>query len=265
MELDISWPTYPWLLEAGPLACVIVCLWGKMTCFSLGLRSVWWGQQESIGDWIYTHAVIFTATLSILMLLFGLTLLLPRVWRFGILLSLDLLLTLMVLADTVHVNYYGDVLSAVSLLNLPMLPSVIPVVVKELKPVYVVYFLDIIAGIVLLPRYVRTCQSVRPLNYRQRLCFCSGMIVCGLLLAVPATRLVRQDPNGVMAYGNLQRDVCATIGLLPYHLADAIIHARSGKKVVRESERQRVAVSWKTRANSEGPRPNYLGLQIEKT
>lgn len=256
---------YPWLLETGPLACAIACLWGKMACFSLGLRSVWWGQQESIGDWIRTHPDIFTATLSILLLLFGLTLLLPRVWRFLILLSLDVLLTLMLLADTVHVNYYGDVPSAVSLLNLPMLPSVTPVVVKELKPVYVVYFFDIIAGILLLPRYLRACRRVKPLNYRHRLCFCSGMIVCGLLLAVPATRSVRQDPNGLLAYGNLQRDVCATIGLLPYHLADAIIHACSGKKVVDSLDRQRVSRFLEDQGKQRGSPSKLFGVAHRKT
>jgi len=212
-----------------------------MLWFGLSLRSLWWAQEESIGDWIRTHPTLFTATLSVLMLLFALTVLLPRVWRFVTLLSLNLFLTSLILADMMHANYYGDVTSVLSLLNLPMVPAVLPAVIKEFKPIYATYLLDILAAIFLLPLYWRACRTTRSVSPRHRIALCCGMIVSGLFLAVPAARLAWQDPHGIFSYASLGRDLCATIGVLPYHLADAFIQAAPRSQIGRECDCQRVS------------------------
>src|SRR3989304_7849868 len=105
------------LIEIGPLSLVITSLWIKLIYFSLSLRYVWWASVEPLEQWIKTHANIFSATMSSLFLLFALIALFPRIWRYLILLTIDLFITTIIVADMIYLGFYGDVISMSSLLN----------------------------------------------------------------------------------------------------------------------------------------------------
>ena len=148
-------------------------------------------------------------------MILALPVLLPRSRnRFVTLIALDLLVTCVIVADMVHVNYYGDVPSVASLFNVRMLPWVTSTIVPLLRPLHAIYFLDILAGVLVFPLYVRTSHrhswpalSMKPL--------CLGLLVSTIALALPTIRIVLQDSTGLFAYSSLQRDVTAVIGLRP--------------------------------------------------
>jgi hypothetical protein len=108
---------YRWLLEVGPLVWVMASLCVKLVYFNVLLRAVWLAPEEPLGRWIDAHLSVLSATLASLMLLAGLLLLVPQIWRLIILLALNLLLTSLVVADMVHMRFYGDVSSILELSN----------------------------------------------------------------------------------------------------------------------------------------------------
>ena len=110
-----------WAFETAPVFLVALCLWAKLVYFSVFLRSVWVLREESVGQWIQAHPEIFSGTLASILLILALPVLLPRIYRFVALIALDFLVTCLIVADMVHVAYYGDVPSVASLLNAPML------------------------------------------------------------------------------------------------------------------------------------------------
>jgi hypothetical protein len=96
-----------YVLEFGPLAWVIFALWMKLIYFSLSMREVWWAEQQSIGVWVRLYPEIFSGTLASLLLLFGLIPLLQRIWRVVLAFIINVCLTLLIVSDLVHLDYYG--------------------------------------------------------------------------------------------------------------------------------------------------------------
>lgn len=249
-----------WIVELSPFVWVMVSLWVKQICFSLTLRS-WNGRpQESIWQWVSTHPGVFNATLASLLILLAPLLLLPRVWRYLLLLLLDLFLTLLILADTVHVRFYGEVLSVVEVSNIFMLKDISASVFYLMHRTDAINFLDVIIGIIVLPFYARACRErLRPARiYLKRLC--AGLFIAGLLLAIPMARLAWQNSSGTFAYTSQQHEVCSAMGLLPYHLFDAAVHATSRRPGLTEPERQRVLSFLNDeRSQKSGERSNLFG------
>ena len=231
-------PFHLWLVEIGPLVGVIISLWVKMAAFNLSLRSIWAQPEELIGQWIQAYPQVFGATLASLLLLLGPLLLIRRRSRFFVLLSMDLLLTSLVVADLVHVDYYGDVISVLNLLNVPMLPWIRSSIFFLLKPIHAVFYLDILIALFVVPHYLRACRRIPEVNSSRLRIVCVGLLGFGVLLAVPTIRVVWQDNNGVFAYANLQRETCMVIGLLPYHVTDAVLSWR--RDSITDAERYRV-------------------------
>lgn len=229
-----------WLIEIGPLTLVIVSLWIKLIYFSLSLRSVWWASVEPLDLWIKSHTNIFSATLASLLLLFGLLTLLPRIWRYVILLVFDLLLTTLIVADMIHLDFYGDVISMSSLLNTLMLPSVLSSIIELLRPFYAVYYIDIMVGFMFFPFYAILSQRINHTDYLNKLRVCVLVILSGLILSIPTIRLIIKDKNGMTSYTTVQREICAVIGLLPYHFFDAINHLASSRKDIGNNELQNI-------------------------
>jgi lipoteichoic acid synthase len=229
------------LLEVGPLAWVTSALWAKLIYFTVHLQSVWLAPDESIGLWNIGRLEIFSSSLASLMLLFGPVTLFPRKSRFMILLLLDLILTSVIVLDMVYADYYGDVPSIASLGGVGMLRSLIPNVVELLHPIHAVYYFDIVVGILISSFYLRAHQQVPVPDRRFRKFLCVGLVMLGLILSLPTLRSALQDKSGVFAYTNLRRDICSTIGLIPYHISDIAI--QFGTRIwggVRDRERRNV-------------------------
>ena len=196
--------------------------------------------EQSIRDWFSVYPQVFSATLASLLLLFGSFLFIPRTWRLLSCLSCNLFLTLLVLADLVHTNYYGDVISVWRWSMVPMLPLVKRSILYQLQPVHAIFFLDILIAIAVSPLYMRACQRIPPFSLISIKRLYISSLLAAILLTAPTARVVIQDKNGLFAYTSLQRDICAVIGLLPYHVVDIFIYLASSQQTIDESERQRI-------------------------
>src|SRR4029077_5791070 len=135
-------------------------------------------------------------------------------------------------------DYYGDVISALNLLNVPMLPWIRSSILFLLKPIHAVFYVDILVAIFVVPYYLRACRRIPEVNSSRLKISCVGLLGSGLLLGVPAIRVVWQDNNGAFAYANLQRETCMVIGLLTYHVTDAVLSWR--RDSITDTERYRV-------------------------
>ncbi|MCI0455122.1 MAG: LTA synthase family protein [Candidatus Dadabacteria bacterium] len=209
-----------WLLEIAPLIVVIVSLWCKQLYFYYSLRHVWWYKNESFDRLFIAHPDMLSMNLAILLLLASLVIFLPRISRFIVLIILDLLLTSLILADKLYVLMFADILSASEIVNAHMLLEVRESILDLLKPSYIGYYLDVIVGIVLLPFYINKCKRIPYLDPKYIKYLFVGSLASSIIIAAPTFRLAWKDQYDLFASTTLQRDVCGTIGLLPYHIVD---------------------------------------------
>jgi len=252
------------LIEIGPLSLVITSLWIKLIYFSLSLRYVWWASVEPLEQWIKTHANIFSATMSSLFLLFALIALFPRIWRYLILLTIDLFITTIIVADMIYLGFYGDVISMSSLLNAHMLPSVLSSIIELLRPFYAIFYIDIIVGFILFPFYAFLSQSIYHMDSTYKLRLCVVLLLSGLILSIPTARLIIKDKNGMTSYTTVQREICAVIGLLPYHFFDAVNHLANVRNTIGNNELQIIRKFYKNHHNKQIPRSKLFGIAREK-
>ena len=242
-----------WLLELGPLVLVITSLWLKTLYFSVSLAGVWWAPEESLSDWIHAHPQLFPATLGALMVLLSPLPALPRIPRVFVALVIDLVTTSLVVTDMVYVAYYGDVLSVLNVTRAPMLGAVIPSIVALLEPTHAVYYVDLVVATALLPFYARACRNRPVLAARPARGVCLTLLGAGLVLGIPTARVAWQDADTLFSFTSLHRDVCARLGLLPYHVADVVLHLGPHARPS-EADRQRVLdVLERTRERSSRP------------
>jgi phosphoglycerol transferase MdoB-like AlkP superfamily enzyme len=218
----------------------MIFLWGKLVYFSISLRSLWWASEESFGQWIYENSNIFTATLAALMLLMAPLVLLSRPRRFIALILLNFLVTTLVVADLVYVHFYGDVPSISNLVSISMLTSVASSIVELLKPEHAIWYVDVIIGALIAPLYLCAARPFPLLGRKRAGIVSAGMLGAAVLLSIPTLHLTWSDKTGFFAYTNLQREVCAKIGILPYHVSDLVTHLWARRRNVAEPELQRV-------------------------
>lgn len=239
-----------WLVEAGPLVAIVVLLWAKLVYFSTLLPSEWWAPEETIRQWmrpafhivgtILHHPEVLGATLACLLLIAGPLLLLPRFPRLLVLLLLDVLLTSVGLTDLVHVRYYADVVSLSDVVMAPMVVAVLPRVVESLSTWNALFYLDVLAGLLLLAWYGRAGRHMGP-NRPLRLGLGFALVGAGLVLAVPTARMAWQHGAGLLGYSSPRIEIAAAIGILPYHLGDLALRLAGDRPTIGEPERLRVA------------------------
>lgn len=229
-----------WLTEIVPLSMVIASLWCKKLYFFYSLKHVWWGFNEPFKKWLMTHPEIFSANLVILLLIVSLVIFLPRINRFVVLIILDFLLTSLIVTDRLHVLWFAEITSISQISSYRMLPEVSDSIIKLLKPSYVAYYLDIILGILVLPYYINICKQTHPLDRKYIKRIFAGSLVASVIVAAPILKLVWNDKDALFASTTLQRDVSGTIGLLPYHILDAVSYLRDRNEKIGELNLKRV-------------------------
>lgn len=231
-----------WLVEVGPLAWVAATLWGKLVYVSVVLPGMSWAGQESVGPlgamWAYPH--VFSATLASLLLLLAPFPLMPRALRFVVLLALDLVLTSLAVADLVHVRFYADVASVSELSSTHMLAWVLESLFTLLRPLDAVYFLDIVVGIAVLPFYLRAGAGTPGLGPAEVRRLSIGLLILGVLLILPTARLASADAEDVFSSTTVRLETASAIGILPYHLSDALLRLGLDARTIGEPERERV-------------------------
>jgi lipoteichoic acid synthase len=266
------------LVETVPLVGTMAFVWGKLVYFSALLPREWWlamndwwlTDQDPITGWIrppiqilgaiQARPHILSATLASLMFLFAPLLLVPRIWRLLTLLALDLVLTVLAVGGFLHYRFYGDVLSISDVSVLHQLPLIIPSISRQFHPVDAIYYLEIIAAIILLPCYVLACGRIPGLVRRDRTRLCCGLLILGLLLAVPTVRLARQDEHGVFTNPSLRYEVASTIGILPYHLFDVAVNLGLGSRGIGPDEIGRVRRFLDDERRRERPPSDLFGI-----
>ena len=238
-------------MEVGPLAAMVALLWAKLVYFSALLPSEWWAPEETIRQWmrpalhvvsaVQAHPEVLGATLAGLLLLVASLLLLPRFSRVLALLLLNVFLTSLGITDLVHVRYYADVVSLSDVVMAPMVLGVLPRVFESLSTLNALYYLDIVAGLLLLPWYLRTCRRIPPLQRPLRIGIAFAVLGAGLVLAVPTARMAWRNGPALLAYSSPRIELASAIGILPYHLGDLALRLAGEKPTIGEPERQRVA------------------------
>lgn len=180
------------------------------------------------------------ATLAILLILAAPTTLLPWRLRLAALLSLNVCLTSVALADVLHFRAYGDVISMAEIGHVGQLTTVLTSVLTLLRPTDALFYGDIVVLVVLsLSRPVSPPMWAQS---RQRLVG-AALLIVGLASMTTPTRLIWDDPEEVFEYATTRREVAVAIGLVPYHLHDLVVHvsyAIVGRLKIDDSDRAAV-------------------------
>lgn len=212
---------YLWY-EIGPFVAVLVSLWVKTVFFSLSLRGAWVFPDETMENWVRLYPQMFSAALGSLLFLFAFLPLLSRARRFAVLLILNFCITSLILIDLIFFRHYSDVLSFESLASAAMIPRIWSSILHRFHPVYLVLFLDIVLGILVYPAYLRKSKGIQNGWQFPAWRITVSLLAAALFLYLPTLRIVWSDNNGLFAYTTLRRDVCAALGLLPYHFTDVL-------------------------------------------
>lgn len=175
---------------------------------------------------------------------------------------LNLVLTLVVLANALNMRFFGDVLPASSLRNAGQVGAIRSSVVDLLEPIDLVLFLDLLLALVLLPWYARRLarapgSASNPSGRAFR-----GTLVLGVLLfLVVPLPLILVDRGDILAKDHVRFGGARKIGLLNYHLFDGVrflkreVIARQG--VGEEERRQAVATLAGWAASEQQPSPAH--------
>jgi lipoteichoic acid synthase len=193
------------------LAVVLVgILWVKLR----------WLTAELLIPGFPLHQASRSATLAVLLVLVAPIVSLGPQGAWIAFLVLDLLVTILALADLWHFRFYGDVLSVASLSDAPQLWRVLPALIVLVRSTDYILLVDVGAGLLLYP-WVRQAASN---GYGSPLFSVGGFAIAGLIAAIPSVRLFKSDPEEVFEYVFQRRQVVSAIGLLPYHAYDCVMH-----------------------------------------
>ncbi len=209
----------PVWLQVMPLLLAFLFSWAKMSYFNLPprtpLENDWygWEKQEAI------RAVIGNA--ATLAILFAPLCLLSARKRYIGALILDTLITLIVLSDMVHLRYYGDIVSVAAAGTAWQMALVWRSIVALLSPADLLLFVDIVAGLALLPLYGMMSRSriASPLRWRLVAAVMLGIAGCAAM-SIPI-RIVSSDEDQVFQYRYFRFNGARKIGLLNYHFFEA--------------------------------------------
>lgn len=249
-----------WLLEIGVLCVVVVSLWGKQVYFHISQRATWSPPEETFWQWSQSHLSVFSLSLAILMLLFGGFPLLPRLWRFGGLLALNIFLTTLVMADLIHARFFGSALSVLSLSNTHMIGMIAPSIIESMRPEYAILYLDVIVGALALPFYLRACREVPALSRKQAVWLSVALLAPGLLFFFfPSSRLMKEKQAQAQTVG-FQREICSALGLFPYHFWDAVYHLGPGSPRSKQADLERVTGYLSDAHKSSGAQSELFGV-----
>jgi lipoteichoic acid synthase len=232
-----------WAVDGAPVIAILTALWIKLVFASLFLPGEWWAGVEPVPHWIDQAALMLNPglmTLALLMVLFTPLALVPRGWRLLSLLLLDFSLTAIAITDIIHVRFYGDVASVRAVVLAPTLVHFTPTLATLLRPQDTLYVLDLAAGAALFPAYLGLCRREPPLPLRPRIRLAALSLVIGLALAVPSMWLVWHQRRDLSSPAAVRIDIAAAVGILPYHLADVVLDVGRRRRVVTESDRERV-------------------------
>ena len=255
-----------WLSEIGPTIVVVSVIWAKLIQISLLLPSVSWAGGEPLQLFAAVRAYpdMFSATLACLLLPTAFLFLVHRVARLVTLLLLDLALTMLAVADFIHVRFYADVSSIADIAQTSMLEWVVDSLLTLPQATDALYFVDIMIGALLVLPYAHWCQRVEPLGPVARARLVTGPAVAAFLFVLPTTRLASAEQTSIFGYSTIRLEVASSIGLLPYHLSDAFMNLVWGHQEPTASDLQRVSAYLDRQRRLAGPPSDLFGVAAGK-
>jgi lipoteichoic acid synthase len=243
-----------WQFELGIALAVALCLWAKLVYADRIMERVA-NVMEGVP---FGVQIVDSASLATVLLLIWPLLLLPRLWRLIPLLVLDLAVSFVLIADELYFRRYIDIITIPDLASAPVLLQRFarPVIVDLLRPIDLVYALDVVVLLLAVPFYVRASRgrAAIPLRLRSRVALCT--LAVGLLAAVPMMRVL--SVKGIAAGNESYRgEVAWTVGLLPYHFYEAATWLGAASEPPPDLPRIRNFLSERHR---EAPRSDLFGL-----
>jgi lipoteichoic acid synthase len=221
-----------WLSELLPLAITLGLVWLKLVYASAFLRSGEWSNTASSGQGmppsgnmlgiVVAYAQIATGTMACLLLIGGLLLLLSRGWRLLGLVGLNVGLTALAVANLLHTRFYGDVLSAGSFTTPRMVKDIMPSIVDLARTLDPVYGIDLLAAVVIVPAFLWKTRRLGGLPRSRRAQLAGGLMLAGLLLALPTLNSRWQRSDTVFSPTSPRIEAAAVVGLLPYHVLEIV-------------------------------------------
>jgi lipoteichoic acid synthase len=174
-------PLTVWLLDAGPLFLGLLLIVAK--CALLAAR-VTEGQALAL---LIVLASSISALLASLLVMFS------RPARLAALLVVNVLVATAALADAVHVRVFGNAIALAEVAYAHQLVTVVSSVRRLLQPADALYYVDVLAALVVTPLYVRTCRRVPSLGPLQRVGAAAILLVAGIVSVVPLAKTVGRD------------------------------------------------------------------------
>jgi len=200
-----------WGIELAPTVCVGLALWVK-----------WVAATAEIGPHSSQQTSLLFGTAAALFVLCGPLLLVPRKSRAAVALLLDLVLTLLVLADLLYFRYFGNVPTASVIPGVVQWRAFLPSLGLLFRLDDSRYFIDILAAILGSSVWValRLRHAAAPLY--PRIALAAVLTVSGLVASRSAQTLNRlwQDDRAEEAPW-MRLETIPRIGLLQFHAFDA--------------------------------------------
>jgi phosphoglycerol transferase MdoB-like AlkP superfamily enzyme len=244
----------------------VLALWAKLIFIGLILPSASWsgGERLPLFSALLAYPDMFTATLACLLAPVPLLLVLPRLARAFVAWLLALAVTVLAVGDLLHLRFYADVTSVSSLAQTSMVRWVIDSVLTSLDPSDVLYFVDLALGLVGLLVYAGATRRVpaMPLPLRRRVGL--APLVLALVLALPTARFASAPTLGIFGYSTIRLEVASAIGLLPYHVADAVLGLFWGSRPIGEADLARVRAFLERRDGETPPPSSRFGVASGK-
>ena len=251
-------------LELAPLLTFLVCGAVKSFYVCASFRNVFWAPSSTFSDWILSHPQAATSSIAGVALPLFFLPLVPRVTRFGLLLFFHLILSLIVVADLVHLNMLSDVIPATSFNQLHMLPKFLWNSRHAFDPVFIVLFGDVFLWVLCAIPYIKASQETAPFPRRMAIRVSLGLTAVGGLTALPTLQVIVGGEEDVFAYFNVRREVVARIGLLPFHFADVIRYQRVTRRRPTPSDLQEIHSFIEDRLANDSPRSALFGVAKDR-
>jgi lipoteichoic acid synthase len=207
------------LLTSAPVLAVVVALTVKMLYF---VRVVFplpndWSHP---GYWLKGVSVATLSSFGTLLLVASLLFWLPPRARYVAAWCLDVLATLLIIADVLYLRFYSDILSVSAIADVGQVGMISESVLALLRPTDAVFFADILAAAILFPMYWRRVDASAVAWPRRRWLAGTSFLIGAMLTAIPVGKVLSGNPLSFMSH--LKVRGAGRIGLLNYHAYDLL-------------------------------------------